>query len=141
MEVCFPVVNDEGSASTIYGHFASAPLFVVVDAATGQSTAIANCDPDSPYAGCNPFAALNNRKFDGIVVGGANDESVRVMNMCGFRMYQAESASVAENLALFEAGDLLELEVVNSHLEGRCESDTGSSCTHQHAEAAQEDSR
>ena len=127
MDVCFPVIVDKGVASTIYGHFASAPVFVVVETDTGESTAIANCDPDNPYAGCDPFIALKNRALGGIVVGGAGDESVRVMNMCGFRMYQAKSVSVAENLALFVAGDLRELEVANSHLEGRCDGATGSS--------------
>lgn len=131
MNVCFPVITDAGLESTIYGHFASAPLFVIIDTKSGQSSVIANCDPANPLKGCNPFSALGREHLDGIVVGGIGDESVRVMNICGFRIYQASSTSVADNLALFESGSLAEVEVLQSHLEGRCSAgESGNSCNH-----------
>ena len=134
MKICFPVITDEGIESTIYGHFASAPLLVVIDTLTGQSTAIPNCDPENPYAGCNPFSALKGLQLDGIIVDGIGDESVRVMNMCGFRLYQAQSAAVAENVALFEENGLTEVTVQGSHLEGRCTDGDGGghACSHHH---------
>jgi predicted Fe-Mo cluster-binding NifX family protein len=118
--------------STIYGHFASAPLFVIIDSRTRQSTAVANCDPENPYGGCNPFSALRGRQLDGIVVGGIGDESVRVMNLCGFRVYQAQSPAVADNVALFEKDGLPEVTVQQSHLEGRCSGGEGHACSHSH---------
>ncbi len=131
MKVCFPVIADAGTESTIYGHFASAPFFVIIDTDNRQSSAIANSDPANPYAGCNPFSALNRQQLDGIVVGGIGDESVRVMNMCGFKIYQAGSASIAENVALFECNSLPEVAVQQSHLEGRCtDSNSGHTCAH-----------
>lgn len=131
MKVCFPVITDAGMASEIYGHFASAPLFVLIDTDTGTSSTIANCDGDNPYAGCNPFSALKGQQLDGIVVGGIGDDSLRVMNMCGFTVHQASSASVAENVALFAGGTLPELSVLQSHLEGRCSSgESGCNCSH-----------
>ena len=33
MKVCFPVQKNEGVESTVYNHFGSAPLFVLVDTA------------------------------------------------------------------------------------------------------------
>ena len=48
MKVCFPVIADAGMESTIYGHFASAPFFVIIDTDTRQSSVIANCDPHIP---------------------------------------------------------------------------------------------
>ena len=133
MKICFPVATDEGLDSVIYGHFASAPQFVVIDTETRQSSAIANCDQENPYGGCNPFAALRGQQLDGIVVDGIGDESVRVMNMCGFRVYQAQSPAVAENVALREKDMLAEVTVQESHLEGRC-SDSGGThtCSHSH---------
>lgn len=133
MKLCFPVVTDEGMESKIYGHFASAPLFVIVDTLTRQSDVIANCDQGNPYGGCSPFSALNGRQLDGIIVGGIGDESVRVMNMCGFKVFQAHSPAVAENVALFEENGLPEVTVQQSHLEGRCSSGEGAhACSHQH---------
>ena len=130
MKVCFPAIADAGMASEIYGHFASAPLFVIIDTDTGISSAIANCDRENPYAGCNPVSALTGQHLDGIVVGGIGDDSLRVMNMCGFTVHQAISASVAENVALFSNGTLQEMAVMQSHLEGRCSNnESGCNCS------------
>lgn len=131
MKVCFPVTTDAALESTIYGHFASAPFFLVIDTATRKSSVIANCDHANPFAGCNPFSALGREQLDGIVVGGIGDESVRVMNICGFRIFRANSVAVADNLDLFASGSLAEVEVLQSHLEGRCSAgDSGHSCNH-----------
>ena len=131
MNVCFPVITDAGLESAIYGHFASAPFFMIIDTDTLQSSMIANCDSENPFAGCNPFSALKGRQLDGIVVGGIGDDSVRVMNMCGFSIYQAASASVGENVTLFMNSSLSEVEVLQSHLEGRCSSgESGHTCNH-----------
>jgi len=120
MKLCFPVVTGEGMDSAIYGHFASAPWFLIVDTGSRQTYVIANCAEKELYGGCNPFMALRDRHLDGIVVGGIGDDALRTMNMCGFRVYQANSASVRENVELFEEQALTELEVLNSHLEGSC---------------------
>jgi len=131
MKICFPVITNAGMESTIYGHFASAPFFLIIDTDTRQSCSLANCDSSNPYAGCNPFSALKGQHLDGIIVGGIGDDSVRVMNMCGFKIYQADTAAVAENLALFESNSLPEVAVLQSRLEGRCSADeSGHSCNH-----------
>ena len=133
MKLCFPVVTDEGMDSKIYGHFTSTPMFLIVDTPTRQSSVVANCDRDNPYGGCNPFSALKGRQLAGIIVGGIGDESLRVMNLCGFKVYQAISADLAENVALFEENVLTELAVQQSHLEGRCSTGEGEhQCNHHH---------
>jgi predicted Fe-Mo cluster-binding NifX family protein len=69
--------------------------------------------------------------LDGIIVGGIGDDSVRVMNICGFKVFRASSSSVAVNLALFESNSLPEVAVQQSHLEGRCSAgEGGHSCNH-----------
>jgi predicted Fe-Mo cluster-binding NifX family protein len=120
MKICFPVITEEGLDSTIYGHFASAPWFLVVDTSCMQSYVIANCDQNNLYGGCNPFMALRGLKLDGIVVGGIGDDALRAMNMCGFRVFQAEGASVRENVERFQLQALHELEMLYSELEGTC---------------------
>ena len=131
MKICFPVEIDAGIESTIYGHFASAPLFVIIDTETLQSSAVDNCDSANPFAGCNPFSALRGQQLDGIVVGGIGDDALRAMNLCGFRIYQADSASAAQNAALLECGNLPEVTLQNSHLEGRCSAgEGGHTCNH-----------
>lgn len=117
--------------SVIYGHFASAPWYLIVDTGSMQTCVIANCDENNLYGGCNPFMALRDLHLDGIVVGGIGDDALRTMNMCGFRVYQAGSSSVRENVELFEKQALPEFELQNSHLEGSCADEEGArTCSH-----------
>jgi predicted Fe-Mo cluster-binding NifX family protein len=134
VKVCFPVLQDDGINGTIYGHFASTPLFSIIDTTTGTSSTVKNCDKKNPDAGCNPFSALRGRQLDGIIVGGIGDDSLRTMNMCGFRVFEAQSASVAENLELLKNDSLAEATILNSHHEGRCGDEDGAShgCNHDH---------
>jgi predicted Fe-Mo cluster-binding NifX family protein len=133
MKVCFPVIADQGLQSTIYGHFASAPLFLEVDTDTGQASAIPNCDKFNPDAGCDPFKALAGRQLDGVVVGGLGDNLLDMLNMMGFRVYEAQTESVEENVKLFGRQALPELEKLNSVEAGRCDGVSGEhTCTHSH---------
>jgi len=131
MKVCFPVIADRGVESEIYGHFASSPLFLLIDTETLETSVIANCDEKNPYGGCNPFSALKGREMDGIVAGGIGDDSLRTMNMCGFRVFEAQSVNLEENLSLFKNNELPEAVVQYSDLAGRC-SDNDGQCNHTH---------
>lgn len=138
MKVCFPVAADRGVESEIYGHFSSAPHFLVVDSETQTSNTVANCDPRNPYAGCNPFLALSHLQLDAIIAGGIGDDALRTMNMCGFRVLEAQSANLAENLELFKRKELPEAVVQFSDLAGRC-SDSVGTCNHTHDHDHEED--
>jgi predicted Fe-Mo cluster-binding NifX family protein len=134
VKICFPVIHDEGINGTIYGHFASTPLFSIIDTETGASSIVKNCDSSNPDAGCNPFIALKGRQLDGIVAGGIGDDTLRAMNLCGFSVFEAQSASIAENLELFKNNTLPQATIMNSRGEGRCGDEDGVShgCNHDH---------
>jgi len=70
MKVCFPVMENEGLESRVFGHFGSAPQFVVVDTVTSEMTAINNSDQIHEHGACNPVAGLGGHEVDAIVVGG-----------------------------------------------------------------------
>jgi predicted Fe-Mo cluster-binding NifX family protein len=133
MKVCFPVLKDDGLQSTMYGHFASAPLFLEVDTDTGQASAIPNCDKFNPDAGCDPFKALAGRQLDGVVVGGLGDNLLEMLNMMGFRVYEAQTESVEENVELFGKQELPEMEKQNSAEAGRCGDESGESSCGDHS--------
>lgn len=131
MRLCFPIISNAGVASTMYGHFASAPQFLVVDTWDAHCTVIPNYDRHNPYGGCSPFSALRGQALDAIIVDAIGDDAVRAMNLCGFKVYRAGSLSVAENLTLFETSGLTEVAVQQSHLEGRCSTGkSGCNCSH-----------
>ena len=108
MKVCFPVEENQGLQSQVYGHFGSAPGFVVVDMTTHEITAINNSDKIHQHGACNPVAGLDGHQVDAIVVGGIGGGALHKLNSAGMRVFQAQEGTIAENIALFQTNDLPE---------------------------------
>lgn len=143
MKVCFPVAVDNGLNSELFNHFASSPLFLIVDSESGDIEALENCDPQAPEMGCNPFAALQGRNLDAIVVDAIGDAVHQTMNMCGFRVYTANSSNLQQLVEALKNGQLEEIEPFYSQDAGRCgDDDEEDACDHHHHdedEAPEED--
>ena len=107
MKVCFPVASDEGLAGQIFGHFGSAPGFIVVDMETNEVTAIKN--HSHQHGACNPAAELEGHRVDAVVVGGIGRGALQKLTAAGMRVFQAREGDVAENVALLAANELPEL--------------------------------
>lgn len=108
MKVCFPVFENEGLESEVYGHFGSAPGFVVVDLETKEATAITNSDRIHQHGACNPIAGLAGHQVDAIVVGGIGGGALYKLNSAGIRVFQAHQGTIAENILLFIGNELPE---------------------------------
>jgi predicted Fe-Mo cluster-binding NifX family protein len=109
MKVCFPVQKDEGMDSTVYNHFGSAPVFVVVDTETSNLSAINNRDQHHAHGACNPMKALDNQKVDAIVVGGIGAGALTRLNQMGIMVHRSQAATVRENVDLYTSKSLPEL--------------------------------
>ena len=108
MKICFPVIGNEGLASPVFGHFGSAPGFVVVDIETSELTAINNSGRVHEHGACNPLAGLDGHQVDVVAVGGIGGGALHKLTSAGLRVFQAREGTVSENLALFKAGELPE---------------------------------
>lgn len=108
MNICFPVMENQGMESVVYGHFGSAPGFVIVDTATNAVTVIDNSDQIHQHGACNPVAGLGGHSVDAVVVGGIGGGALYKLNAAGIRVFQACNGSVADNVALFRANELPE---------------------------------
>ncbi len=108
MKLCFPVEHDQGLDSAVYGHFGSAPLFLIVDAVTGESSQVDNSDKVHVHGACNPAQAVSGLEIDGIVVGGIGRGALLSLNRAGFRVFQAQGVSVRDNLAVLQGEGLQE---------------------------------
>jgi len=106
MKICFPVQKDEGMNSAVYGHFGSAPLFMVVDTDTNNIGKISNQDQHHVHGSCNPMKALDNQKVDAIVVGGIGAGALTRLNQMGITVHRAEAETIQANLALFATKSL-----------------------------------
>jgi predicted Fe-Mo cluster-binding NifX family protein len=106
MRIAFPTQDDRGLESPVYGHFGTAPFFVVVDDETGAVEAVSNMDLNHSHGQCQPMKALGRTKVDAVVVGGIGGGALNGLLAAGIRPYQAIEGTVAENLKLFKSGVL-----------------------------------
>ncbi len=109
MKICFPVQKDEGMRSTVYNHFGSAPIFMVIDTATNGIASINNRDQHHTHGACNPMKALDNQQVDAIVVGGIGAGALTRLNQMGIKVHRSQAETIAENMALLTARNLPEL--------------------------------
>lgn len=99
MRLCIPVEKNDGLESLVYGHFGSAPLFVVVDTETQMITEIDNRDLHHAHGACSPLKALGGTHVDGIIVGGIGAGALMGLNRAGLKVFKAEGDTVADNLS------------------------------------------
>lgn len=102
MKVCFPVAEAEGVDSEVYGHFGSAPVFIIVDTKDNNVTTINNKDQHHAHGACNPLKALNNQHIDAIIVGGIGAGALTKLNQQGIKVFQAQAQKVKENIKLLK---------------------------------------
>ena len=108
MKIAFPVSEDRGLESPVYGHFGSAPLFMVLDSSKGAVDAIGNTDAHHTHGQCQPLKALGGTSVDMVVVGGIGAGALMKMQGLGIRVFRAVEGSVGENLELLKTGKLPE---------------------------------
>lgn len=123
MKVCFPIAENAGLNSKVFGHCNSAPFFLLVDTETDQCQAIGNCDPANEMQGCNPSAALQDRQLDAIVVIGVSDALLQMLNLMGHRVFEAAGDTVRENIEKLQKEELQELVPFYSQFQGKDDDD------------------
>jgi predicted Fe-Mo cluster-binding NifX family protein len=111
MKICFPVQNDKGMDSTVYNHFGSAPVFVVVDTTSDGVASVINRDQHHAHGACNPLKALDGQQIDAVVVGGIGAGALTRLNQAGISVHRSQAETVRENVALFAEKRLPELSV------------------------------
>jgi predicted Fe-Mo cluster-binding NifX family protein len=108
MKVCFPVAKAEGLESEVYGHFGSAPEFMVVDTDDNNIATIKNGDQDHEHGMCNPVKALNNQHIDALVVAGIGAGALSKLNQQGITVFQAQAKTVKDNIRMLQDKNLPE---------------------------------
>ncbi len=106
MKVCFAVEKDEGINSAVYGHFGSAPIFVMIDTDSGSVGTVNNRDLHHVHGACNPIQAIGGQAVDAVVVGGIGAGAINGLNARGIRVYGSIAETVKENLDLLKQGKL-----------------------------------
>lgn len=109
MKLAFPVADENGLESKVYGHFGSAPAFVIADDTTNDFFVIKNTDQHHSHGMCNPLKALGNQIVDAVVVGGIGTGALIRLNNLGIRVFKGVAGNtVKEHLELYKKNILLE---------------------------------
>ncbi len=111
MKLCFPVENDNGMDSMVYGHFGSAPMFLTYNSETKELDRINNRDQDHVHGMCSPIQALNGNIVDAIVVGGIGAGAIKKLNTMGIKVFQADENTIQYNIELFNNNSLPEIKI------------------------------
>lgn len=109
MKICFPVLKAKGLESEVYGHFGSAPSFIVVETDNDNVTTIHNKNQHHAHGACNPTKALDNEEVDAVVVGGIGGGALSRLNQLGIKVFHSQASTVKENISLFKTQRLPEL--------------------------------
>ncbi len=109
MKLCFAVTKDEGAESAVYGHFGSAPAFIVVNTEDNAMSKIINSDMNHIHGACNPMKAIGGTEVDAVVVGGIGAGALTRLNAEGIKVFKAVENTIKDNLALFHENRLPEL--------------------------------
>jgi len=109
MKICFPVSRNDGLESQVFGHFGSAPRFVLVDSDTRELQEVTNQDRHHAHGACSPLRALGDHQVDAIVVGGIGAGALMGLNRAGLKVYRAQGSTIADNLACLSQRELSEL--------------------------------
>jgi predicted Fe-Mo cluster-binding NifX family protein len=122
MKVGFAVQGNEGLASLMYGHFGSAPAFIIVDTESKQVEGLDNLNRQHEHGSCNPIMAFNGNHLDAMVVGGIGPGALMKLSAMGIKVYGAGAMTVDENLLLLADNRLQEIpmdHVCRAH-QGQC---------------------
>jgi predicted Fe-Mo cluster-binding NifX family protein len=125
MKICFPTVNLEGLESQVYGHFGSAPGFIIVDTESKVVEEISNKDLHHAHGMCQPLKALGGREVDAVAVGGIGMGALTKLQAQGIRVYRGTEGSVGENIDL-----ILNKKLPEFSAEFTCAGHTGGGCAH-----------
>ena len=108
MKVCFPVKSNEGLNSIPYGHFGSAPLFLVYDVETKSVSTIGNGDLEHEHGKCEPIKALSGEVVDAVIVGGIGAGAIKKLGSMGIKVYKAIEGNLNKNIEALNNNELKE---------------------------------
>lgn len=109
MNLCIPVLKDDGLASRVSGHFGSAPCFAIVDTDTRTCHVVPNANRHHGHGGCHPVAALAGLDVQGVLVGGIGAGALSHLHAAGIRVWRADGGTVEAALASFAGGAPVEI--------------------------------
>lgn len=120
MKICFPVNKNLGLESIPYGHFGTAPMFVVCDLDSSEVRVINNGDLNHAHGNCSPIKAIKGEDIDVVVVSGIGQGAINGLNNNGIKVYKAIEGNIENNIKAYSEGKLMEFSNKNACDHSNC---------------------
>ena len=102
--------GEAGAEAAVYGHFGSAPCFVIVDTDKGTFEIVENSGREHEHGQCNPFQSLESHAVDALVTGGIGQRALQLLRQRNIKVYRASAErNVAEAVLSLRSGKLQEI--------------------------------
>lgn len=118
MKLCIPVESDKGLDSIIYGHFGSAPNFLVYNTDSEKVEAIINANQHHEHGTCNPAETVKSAGIDFAICKGMGARAIINLNEAGIKVLRTVSNTAKEAINDFKIDklDILDLnDACNDH--------------------------
>ena len=118
MRICIPTAANEGTEPTavIFGHFGSAPRFIVYDTEKGSYEAIDNPETSHDHGHCDPVGTIERGSVDVLITAGIGQRAVELLRARNVKVLRTTpECTVAEVVDSYRKGELEEIT-----LEGVC---------------------
>ena len=76
MNICIPINDDKGKESQVYGHFGSAPLFMIYEEDGENLKVINNTNKHHQHGQCHSIQELSDLKVNAVICNGMGRRAV-----------------------------------------------------------------
>jgi len=120
MKICIPVEMKQGDRPVVYGHFGSAPFFIIFDLEKNESKVIKNGNMHHVHGACNPVQLLAGEGVSAVVCGGMGVRAVNILNSEGIRVFRSGSGTIKAVAEAFRNNSLEEITAENACANHSC---------------------
>jgi predicted Fe-Mo cluster-binding NifX family protein len=115
MKICIPTEEQKGLESLAYGHFGSAPYFLIYDTVAQNYEMLNNNESEHEHVQCNPIQPLREKGFESVVVAGMGARALMNLQAMGIRVFRtSEVNTVKDIISIFDSSKIEELTMENS---------------------------
>jgi predicted Fe-Mo cluster-binding NifX family protein len=121
MKICIPTEEQKGLDSLAYGHFGSAPYFLIYDTVAKDFEILDNNESEHEHGQCNPVMPLKEKGVAAVVVAGMGARALMNLRSMGIAVFHTSETTTVNNIiSQLDLNKMQELTVENSCQHHNC---------------------
>jgi predicted Fe-Mo cluster-binding NifX family protein len=115
MKICIPTDEQKGLESMAYGHFGSAPYFLIYDTVAKNFEMLDNNEAEHEHGQCNPIQPLREKGVEAVIVAGMGARALMNLQSMGIQVYRTfETQTINDVISEFALSHMDKLTIENS---------------------------